>query len=159
MQIQALRDRPELFGPVATLIHHQWPYEFDGVSLTEWLEQFRSDEGEGRTTFVALEDSRLLGTACLDAEDLPQRPDLGPWLASVLVLPEARSRGLGTQLIERVEAEAWARGQPRLYLHTTDREGFYLRRGWHTLEHLRAWGLEIALMSQERPDLEQPHAG
>ena len=166
MQIQALLERPELIGQVAALIHDQWPYEFEGISLQTWSEEFQTLEGLGRTTFVALEGSRLLGTACLDSEDLPQRPELGPWLASVYVMPEARSRGLGSQLVRAVEHEAWNQGVSRLHLHTTDRESFYAGHGWKTLEHLQAWNKNVALMCKEMPDeihvqshAEQPNVG
>ena len=152
MHIQALLERPEFIGPVAALIHNQWPYEFEGISLQTWSEEFQRLEGLERTTFVALEGSRLLGTACLDSEDLPQRPELEPWLASVYVMPEARSQGLGSQLVKAVEREAWKQGVSRLHLHTTDRESFYAEHGWKTLEHLQAWNKNVALMCKEMPD-------
>jgi GNAT superfamily N-acetyltransferase len=165
MQIQALRDHPEFFGQVASLIHHEWPYEFEGVSLQTWTEEFQTLEGQNRTTLIAIEDSHLLGTACLDIEDLPQRSDLSPWLASVYVMPEARSRGLGSQLVQAVEQEAWTRSVPRLHLHTPAHESFYAQQGWTTLEHLQAWNKNVALMCkdiprqiQEHTHGEQPHA-
>jgi GNAT superfamily N-acetyltransferase len=160
MQIQALRDRPEFIGQVAALIHNEWPHEFEGISLQAWTEQFQTLEGLDRTTFIAIEDSRLLGTACLDIEDLPERPDLSPWLASVYVIPKARSRGLGSQLVRAVEQEAWKQGVPRLHLHTTDRERFYAGQGWKTLEHLQAWNKNVTLMCKETPEkthVEKPH--
>jgi GNAT superfamily N-acetyltransferase len=157
MQIQALRDQPEFFGQVAALIHHEWPYEFEGVSLQSWTEEFQTLEGLNRTTFIAIENSRLLGTACLDIEDLPQRSDLSPWLASVYVMPEARSRGLGSQLIHAVEDEAWTRGVPRLHLHTPAHESFYAQKGWTTLEHLQAWNKNVALMYKDIPVQRHEH--
>jgi GNAT superfamily N-acetyltransferase len=150
MQIQALRDRPEFIGQVAALIHNEWPYEFEGISLQTWTEQFQTLEGLDRTTFIAIEDSRLLGTACLDVEDLPERPDLSPWLASVYVIPEARSRGLGSQLVQAVEREAWTQGVPRLHLQTPEHEHYYAQQGWKTLEHLQAWNKNVALMCKDR---------
>jgi N-acetylglutamate synthase-like GNAT family acetyltransferase len=169
MHIQTLHDRPEFIGQVATLIHTEWPYEFEGISLQTWTEEFQTLEGADRTTFIAIEDSRLLGTACLDIEDLPQRPEISPWLASVYVMPEARSRGLGSRLVQAVEQEAWTRDVPRLHLHTTDRESFYAQHGWTTLEHLQAWNKNVALMYKDIPEHapeyarektlgEQPHA-
>ena len=156
MHIQTLRDRPEFFEQVAALIHTEWPYEFEGISLQTWSTQFQTLEGVDRTTFVALEDSRLLGTACLDIEDLPERPELGPWLASLYVMPEARSRGLGSRLVQAVEQEAWTRGVPRLHLHTPNHEGYYAQQGWTTLEHLQAWNKNVALMCKDK-NTEQPH--
>jgi GNAT superfamily N-acetyltransferase len=158
MQIQALHNHPEFIGQVAALIHTEWPYEFEGISLQNWTEEFQTLEGQNRTTFIAIEGSRLLGTACLDIEDLPQRPELSPWLASVYVMPEARSRGLGSQLVRAVEQEAWNRGVSRLHLHTPAHEDYYAQRGWTTLEHLQAWNQNVAVMCKEKPPGEQSHA-
>src|ERR1700744_6050209 len=54
-------------------------------------------------TFVLLVDNRPVGTASLVAHDLDERPNLTPWLAGVLVIPEARGRGHVIHLIQAVE--------------------------------------------------------
>ena len=90
-----------------------------------------------------------LGGACLAAADLPERPDLGPWLACVLVEPEARGRGLAAQLIEAICAHASSLGIPRLYLHTHDQSAYYAKRGWQVLERFHAWDNEQWLMVRD----------
>src|SRR3954465_8289992 len=49
--------------------------------------------GQSEETFVLLDDNVPVGTASLVNNDLPSRPDLSPWLASVLVLPPFREKG------------------------------------------------------------------
>jgi N-acetylglutamate synthase-like GNAT family acetyltransferase len=49
------------------------------------------------------------------------RLDLAPWLASVLVAPAYRRRGVGSALAERVVEEARALAVETLYLYTYDK--------------------------------------
>jgi GNAT superfamily N-acetyltransferase len=131
-----LRDVPEHTETIAKWIYETFPHEFETMSFVEWLEVMKHPE---RITFVAVENRRALGTASLDFEDLPPRDDLTPWLASVYVLPEVRSRGLGARLVSAVEEEARANGFKRIYLHTSDRAEFYAKRGWQVLDTIEYW--------------------
>ena len=149
IEIVRIQDRPEHASTVAGWVYRHWPYEFAGVPFEDWLEELH--DTSARTVFVALEDGVPVGTASLDAADLPARADLTPWLASVYVLPEHRSKGIGSRLIERVEAEAWARGVPVLHLQTPEHEAYYAARGWRTLERLSAWDHRVAVMSKRGP--------
>jgi GNAT superfamily N-acetyltransferase len=81
------------------------------------------------TTFVAIDDDRVVGTASLVASD-QALPEYSPWLASVYVPPGERGRGVSTALIRRVEAEARALGFPRLYFQTPGRAEPYELLGW-----------------------------
>nr|WP_264185661.1 GNAT family N-acetyltransferase [Roseicella aerolata] len=107
-------------------------------------------------SFVAEEAGRPLGTATLDTEDLAGRPDLAPWLASVLVAPAARRRGIGTRLVGHVEAVAAALGHRRLYLHTMDRSAFYAARGWQALGTELWLGRPTVLMAKDLPGATHP---
>ncbi len=146
MRVERLENAPEALPPVAAWIHQQFPHEFVGVPLADWTRDLWEAQGRSITTFVALEDDRVVGTASLDANDLPVRLHLTPWLASVYVPPEHRSRGIASKLVACVEQEAMSRGVARLHLHTTDRESFYSDRGWMVLERLTAWGHPTVVM-------------
>lgn len=136
MTIDYLRDVPEHTETIAKWIYDTFLHEFEIMTFEEWLELMKHPE---RITFVAIENGRVLGTASLDFADLPPRDDLTPWLASVYVLPEFRARGLGAKLVEAVENEAKAKGFERIYLHTSDREGFYAKRGWQLVDKVEYW--------------------
>ncbi len=146
MRIELLEDALDALPMVAAWIHTEFPHEFVDVPLADWTKDLWDAQGRNITTFVALKDGRVVGTASLDASDLPVRPNLTPWLASVFVDPEHRSKGIASQLVARVEQEARDRGVTRLHLHTTDRESFYAERGWAVLERLVAWNLETVVM-------------
>ena len=72
--------------------------------------------------------------------------DLSPWLASLYVIPIYRSRGVGSALVHRVIKEAEALGVETLYSFTPDREGFYIRLGWSTVERIEYRGYGVAIM-------------
>jgi GNAT superfamily N-acetyltransferase len=146
IRLELLENVPDTASLAARWIFDQFPHEFYGVLFEDWLEVFRAPE---RTVVIALNGDTPVATASLDPEDLPVRPDLGPWLASVFVQAEYRAHGIGAMLTARVENEARKRGVTRLYLHTTDREAFYARRGWQTLERVTCWNRQTAVMVKD----------
>lgn len=147
MRIVRLGDHPELVGEVAGWIYQAFPYAFESESEQDWLYAITQGQLDGSlTTFVGIEDGHPLATASFDLADLPSHPHLWPWLASVYTLPEQRGKGLAGRLVARVEEEARVRGFDRIYLYTTDQEGFYARRGWQTLEGSRLAGESIVVM-------------
>ena len=148
MRIELLEHAPEALPTVAAWIHREFPHEFVGVTLADWTQDLWDAQGLNITSFVALEDDQVVGTASLDANDLPVRPHLTPWLASVYVPPEHRSKGIASLLVARVEREALTRGVARLHLHTTDRESFYSDRGWTVRERLLAWDHRTVVMAK-----------
>ena len=61
------------------------------------------------------------------------KQELSPWLASVFVSPENRSRGIGSELVIQVMNQARDAGIKTLYLFTPDKEHFYIRLGWQPI--------------------------
>ena len=133
----------------AERVYHQFAYEYAQQSLADWQREFAEGQRNGEwRCLIATEHGQLLGGAALARDDLPERPDLGPWLACVLVAPEARGQGLAEQLIEGVCDQARERGISTLYLHTHDQSAYYAKRGWTALERFEAWGKVQHLMSR-----------
>ena len=151
MRLEYLADRPEFIMPVATWIYQEWRDEFATVGLDGWLAEFRATlMRDGMpTTFVASEGPGLLGTASLIASDLPERPEMSPWLASVYVLPRYRGTGIATALIGRVLAQASWLGMEQVYLQTATKVDFYERLGWVEREQLEVNGRAITVMSKD----------
>lgn len=133
----------------AAWLYRQFQYEYASQSLAEWQAEFAEGQLNGRwPCLIALNDDQLLGGAALAKDDLPDRPEPGPWLACVLVTPQARGQGITQQLIEGICARAKDNGAEHLYLHTHDRSDYYAQRGWRVLEHFIAWGEQQTLMSK-----------
>ncbi|WP_394242814.1 GNAT family N-acetyltransferase [Halopseudomonas laoshanensis] len=149
LQLVLLRDHLEYSDTFASWLHQQFAYEYSEQPLAEWQREFSEGQSNGNWhTLIALEDGQLLGGAALAKDDLSDRPELGPWLACVLVAPQARQRGLAERLIAGVCSRAKIKGHERLYLHTHDRADYYAKRGWEYREPFHAWGKEHWLMER-----------
>lgn len=148
-----LEDHMEHCHTMAQWLYEQFTYEFEPLPLEAWQQEFTEGQRSGDwKCLIALEGEQLLGGACLATDDLPGRADLGPWLACVYIDPAARERGLAGALIEEICRHARATGARTLYLHTHDRQAYYAKRGWVTLEPFQAWGKQHWLMSRHLND-------
>ena len=149
MKIEYLADCPEAIPILSPWHHKEWLIYNPGESIQERVEKITAQAGKGDipTTFVAIEGGTVLGSASLIAHDMDMRMDLSPWLASVLVAPEHRRRGVGTALVNRVVDEARALGFRTLYLFTPDKEAFYTKLGWRFLERTEYLTHAVVVMS------------
>lgn len=130
------------------------------LSFAELLADERlaaAEAAEMPRTLVAIEDGRPVGMASLVACDLAERPELGPWLAGVYVLREARRRGHGARLVRAIEEIAWEAAIGRLWLYTRTAERLYAGLGWIKVETFeRANDRRYALMRRDRPSAPAP---
>ena len=60
------------------------------------------------------------------------RPDLGPWLADVIIAPKHQKQGIGKMLLDVAVLKAKDLGFKKLYLFTFDptMPEYYQRLGW-----------------------------
>lgn len=100
-------------------------------------------------TLVARQGTEVVGSASLISSDLATREALSPWLASVFVKDSERCRGIGTLLVKAVIDEARRLGFSSLYLFTPDRERFYQRLGWVTIEESDWQETPVVIMQYE----------
>jgi GNAT superfamily N-acetyltransferase len=149
-EIVLLADRPELIPVVGRWHWDQWGDEDPDGSAESWIEGLRRRSGRDRIpiSWAAVLGGEPVGSVALIAGDMTSRPELGPWVSGLYVVPECRRRGIGGLLNDHCEAAAAALGVPTLYLHTIV-EAFYERRGWRVLSH-EPYGRErVALMTKD----------
>jgi N-acetylglutamate synthase-like GNAT family acetyltransferase len=79
---------------------------------------------------------------------MDSRRALSPWLAAVFVDPAYRRQGIGRRLCREVEARARRLEFEKLHLFTPDRERFYERMGWSTVERDVYRGQDVAIMEK-----------
>lgn len=104
---------------------------------------------EGWPVLRADWDGTPAGTALLSPEELDQRHDVSPWFCGLYVMAEFRRRGIATALLAACERAAAALGHARLHLYSHVAEGFYLARGWRTLDRFDDEGAEAVLMARD----------
>jgi GNAT superfamily N-acetyltransferase len=156
MRIVYLADCPQHLVAIATWVHGQWGHLVPSRTLEQVEAKFRKhlNRDHAPLTLVALEgdepggDGTPVGTASIFLQDMSTRPELSPWMASVYVSPAFRRRGIGSQLVQAVEAKARDLGLARLYLYTPDQERLYDRLGWVTLEHTVYLGEAVVIMTR-----------
>jgi predicted N-acetyltransferase YhbS len=79
-------------------------------------------------SLLALVDGEPVGNVNLIEHDDDTRTHLRPWLAALVVVPEYRGRGIGSQLVRELAGSAATLGYSKVYLGT-DNPGFYARLG------------------------------
>ena len=148
-QMVALRDRLDLVAVVAKWAHEEF-WSRAGRTLEETRVLFTPVQRETwlPRTFVLLQDETPIGMASIVEHDLDARPDLAPWLASVVVDRAARGRGHSRTLVKFIEDFARDNGVETLWLFTWSAEGLYAKLGWDALERLDRNGREIVVMSK-----------
>ena len=146
--IAPLSEHAALIPRLATLHQAQWQDLHPRMSVSAWEAEFSWHMTTAiPATLVAVDEhGGLLGSASLVHDDMDGMVQLSPWLANVLVLPEARGKGVGAALIDAIATAARAQGHARLYLFTTDRADFYLQRNWVHLENRIHHGKTVSLM-------------
>ena len=146
-EIVRIAERPDLVPMVAQWLWDEWHLDAGDLfeATRDAVAASVSPSGPPQT-FVLLVDNRPVGTASLVAHDLDERPDLTPWLAGVLVIPEARGRGHVIHLIQAVEVACRSAGVGTVWLHTTDAERVYARVGWHTVEAIQRRGRSLVTL-------------
>lgn len=90
------------------------------------------------TTYVCFVDGMAVGMCSLQfREDIIYNK--GPWLATLVVEPEYRDRGLAKQLIARVERQAKFLGYDEIYLCTSNPTlvSFYNKLGWTVVSEIQ----------------------
>ena len=132
--VHLLADHPHLINPVALLRWREWGRD---ETLTRWIRITVREAGreELPITWVAVdEQGEALGAVAIgDHEDV--RPDLAPWVWGLVVAADARERGVGRRLIDRVVAFAELKGYPELWVATgPPAVGFYERCGFRHVE-------------------------
>jgi hypothetical protein len=93
IEIVTIFQQPTVIRQVAQWLWAEWACR-KGRTLDMVIGRLdaRAASGGPEQTFVVLDGGVPVATASFVAEDLPSRPDLTPWLASVFVDPPHRGR-------------------------------------------------------------------
>lgn len=151
MNILRLEEHPEHTIILAEWIFNEWGRNLPNgsVSRAEKALSTTPDTTGLPVSFIALREERPAGVARLVKHDMDTRKDLSPWLASVFVPVEYRRRGIGTELCKTAVAEAKNLGFAKLFLFTPDKESFYTRQGWNTIERVTYKDKQVVVMQIE----------
>jgi len=143
-------DRPDLLPLVANWLWDAF-WQPNGHRLDEVREILAEATAEigPPQSFVLLAGEVPCGTASLMSADLEIRNDIGPWLAGVYVVPEARGQGCAQRLVAAVEEAARQAGFPSLFLYTNDAQALYEKLGWLAVEDAMDGGSPVTIMRRD----------
>ncbi len=136
-EIRLLKECPHHAPTLGRWAYAEWYGKRDiDIATVIMSYQARANDASLPAAMVALEEGVPVGMVSLKDNDLWSRKDLNPWLASLYVAPEHRSRGIGSALIGKLLDHSNKLGIARLYLFTWDHLSlFYSGRGWKYLEN------------------------
>ena len=133
IRIDLLKNHPYAIPALANIWHEVlgkiWMPEI-GIKEIESM-SYEELNGDMPLTYIALDGDIPVGFCTLLLKD-DIRPDLGPWIADLVIHPEYQKRGFGKILLGTTVEKAKELGFKKLYLFTFDPAipEYYQRFGW-----------------------------
>ena len=148
--IDILKNCPEHISALAKIWHEGLGSDLVPGPSPQYVEQClheRLNSDILPIAFVALDGNKPVGMCSLRKND-GIRPDLAPWLASLVVSTAYRKRGIGKQLIAAVQQKAAAMEFKKIYLFTFDpvTAEWYSGMGWKEIDTDTFKGYEVLVM-------------
>ena len=148
IEVKYLADHPELVHLLSTWFHDEWGRNNPSRTL-ESIERHvreRLNRDKIPLCMVAFTESKPIATATLKIREMEIYPHFEHWLGNVYVVTEFRSQGVGSQIVESTVERANLLGVKNLYLYTQDREHFYQRLRWITLDQVEYHAHMVVVM-------------
>lgn len=157
--VSRLREVPS-YAPVLAAAHaREWAHLYADWNEAVALSDFEAEQKmtDVPTTWVAHHPSHgPMGSVSLVRDDLPDRPGLNPWLASLFVFPHFRGRGLGKVLVQEVLGFLQDRNYPEVFLFTENRVAYFSKFRFTIHDHAQAEGHAVTVMQWTNPGRSTP---
>jgi predicted N-acetyltransferase YhbS len=134
IKIDYLKHHPEYISTLAEIWHEVlgqiWVPDISISRVEENLQNHLNTE-QLPLTFVAFDEEKPVGMCSLRVND-GIRPDLTPWIGSLVVASDHQKQGIARQLIDKTQEKARQMGFEKLYLFAFDPTipEYYSRLGW-----------------------------
>jgi len=139
-----------LLPRLARLHHLEWSEVSPFKTIAEHEKKLlsRISQHPPPETYVLILKGEAAGSVTLlEHDDIANvRPDLSPWLASLLIVPKHRGRGYGRELVAFCADQARTLGYAMLYLYTHTHPDYYARLGWQSVERITVRDEEVTVM-------------
>jgi predicted N-acetyltransferase YhbS len=151
--IDYLKNHPQHIPQLAVIWHEVlgkiWVPDVHLSSVEAKLLSHLSDD-KLSITFIALDGDKAVGMCSLRDND-GIRPDLTPWLGSLVVDPTYQKKGIGKKLLNVAKAKARELGFKKLHLFAFDPNipDYYSQLGWSTIGMNKFKGHEVTIMEIE----------
>jgi N-acetylglutamate synthase-like GNAT family acetyltransferase len=137
IKIELLKNHPEAIDSLAQIWHQVlgriWVPDVPIERVKQRFVEHLNDDSIP-LTFVALFNAKPIGMCSLREND-GIRPDLMPWLGSLVVDPDYQKQGIGEKLINATKEKAKQLGFEQLFLFAFDPTipEYYQKLGWQKI--------------------------
>lgn len=140
MKIVSVRENPAICDRAIAYFQEKWASE-DSRMVYEDCIRASLDSGTPLPEwYLMMDGERIIGCAGMISNDFISRMDLTPWLCALYIEEDCRGHAYGSLLIDRVRADAAAKGYDKLYL-CSDHVGYYEKYGFERIATgFHPWG-------------------
>lgn len=150
IKIDYLKNHPDAIPELAAIWHQVlgsiWVPDIPVERVTARFQE-HLNESQLPLTLVAFYDDKPIGMCSLRDND-GIRPDLAPWLGSLVVYPDYQREGIAIKLINAIKLKAKQLGFSHLYLFAFDPTlpNYYLKLGWNKIGMDKFKGHDVNVM-------------
>jgi len=153
VSVELLADHPHLIPAVGQIRWREWGHAPEPESLDWWVDVTGREAGHANlsVTWVAMDESgQAVGAVGLGEFDIEERRDRSPWVLGMIVVVKSRGLGIGSKLMEALEAWARQRGYSQVWVATGGRAvDFYQKCGWDLVERFnRLSGESVSILTK-----------
>ena len=129
----------------------EWQHLYREWDEKKALEEFCSQGTDGSlpATLILREDERFVGSVSVVRDDCEAMRDVGPWLASLYVMPGDRGHGYGSRLVAAAIALAKRNEAATLYVFTESAGKLFLRHGFVQFADAVTNGRAVTILRRE----------
>ena len=137
VSIGLLADHPGLIPAVGQIRWKEWGHPPEPENLDWWVDVTRREAKRDAlpVTWAAIDPlGQAVGAVGLAKFDIEERRDRSPWVIGMIVAVQQRGLGIGSQLMNTLEAWAHQHGYRQTWVATGQAADFYRKCGWELME-------------------------
>jgi len=136
--VALLADNEHLIAAIGELRWREWGHVPEPEGLDWWVTVTAREAGRDHLpiTWVAIDErGGALGAVGLGEFDMQERRDRSPWVLGMIVRPDHRGTGVGSLLVDHLEAWAGHHDYRQVWVANEGPAiGFYRKCGWEMSE-------------------------
>jgi GNAT superfamily N-acetyltransferase len=138
VSVELLADNLHLVPTVGEMRWREWGHPPEPDRLEWWVDVTAREAGRNKlpVTWVAIDGlGQAVGAVGLGEFDIEERRDRSPWVLGMIVAVKRRGMGIGSQLMENLEAWTHHHGYQQVWVATGGRAiDFYEKCGWKSVD-------------------------
>ena len=149
MEFKLLGHKPDAQGIIAKWYFDEWGYLINAKSADEVVLKIQEYLNTGGIPLVvlAIENSKIIGTANLKYREMSIPPNKEHWLGGVYVAKRHRGKGAASMIVKEAVSLEKSFGITTLHLQTEDLgSGLYKHLGWIPIEQMNYRSLDVLVM-------------